>query len=101
MSDAWVVVVLVSACAIAFKVAGPVAIGGRQLPLWMLGMVAALAPALLAALVVTQVIQGDRAIVLDERLIGLAAAAATIALRAPVLVVVVAAATATGLARAV
>lgn len=69
--------------------------------MWMLGIVAALAPALLSALVVTQVIQGDRAIVLDERLIGLAAAAATIALRAPILVVVVAAAAATGLARAV
>ena len=58
-----------------------------------------LAPALLAALVVTQAVGGDRKIVLDERLLGIAAAIVAILLRVPLLVVVVAAAGVTALAR--
>jgi len=101
VADSWTVVLFVSVAAMALKASGPVALGGRELPRWMLGMVAALAPALLAALVVTQVVQGDRAIVIDERLLGLAAAAILIAARTPILVVIVGAAAATALARAV
>ena len=59
-----------------------------------------LAPALLAALVVTQAIGGDRRYVFDERLLGLAAAVVAIRLRAPLLAVVVVAAAVTALARA-
>jgi hypothetical protein len=58
-----------------------------------------LAPALLAALVVTQVFARDRELVLDARAIGLAAAAGALALRAPLLAVVAVAAAATALAR--
>ena len=53
-----------------------------------------LAPAVLAALVVTQTVAGRRSIVFDARLAGLAAGAIAIALRAPLLVVVVVAAAA-------
>jgi len=59
-----------------------------------------LAPALLAALVVTQLVGGDRRLVFDERLLGLAAAIVAIRLRAPLLAVVVAAAAVTAAARA-
>jgi hypothetical protein len=58
-----------------------------------------LAPALLAALVVTSVLADGRALVLDERLIGIGAAVIALVLRAPILVVVVVAAAATALAR--
>jgi hypothetical protein len=60
-----------------------------------------LGPAVLAALVVTQTVGGDRAIVLDERLAGVVAAAIALRLRAPILVVVVVAAVVTASLRAV
>ena len=58
-----------------------------------------LAPAVLAALVVTQAIGADRRLVFDERLLGLAAAIVAIRMRAPLLVIIVAAAGVTALAR--
>jgi branched-subunit amino acid transport protein len=88
------------AATIALKATGPVFLGGRSLPARLAGAVDLLAPAVLAALVVTQAVAGDREVVLDERLAGLAAAAAAIALRAPLLVVVVVAAVVTAAARA-
>ena len=50
-------VVLIAGCAVmtfAIKAAGPIALGGRELPAWFTGVVVLLAPALLAALIVTQ-----------------------------------------------
>ena len=88
------------AATFALKSVGPVLLGGRKLPDPVIRVVSLLAPALLAALVATQVLGGDRELVLDERLVGLAAAVMALALRAPILVVVVAAAAATALARA-
>ncbi|MBA4180472.1 MAG: branched-chain amino acid ABC transporter [Anaerolinea sp.] len=91
---------LVGLGAILFKAAGPVALGGRQLPARLSGLVGALAPALLAALIVTQVFGGDSELVLDARAAGLGAAAVLIAVRAPILAVVIGAAAVTALARA-
>jgi branched-subunit amino acid transport protein len=85
---------------IAFKAVGPVALGGRPLPPRLLGVIELLAPALLAALVVTQVFARERELVVDARAVGLLAAAAALALRAPLLAVVAIAAAATALARA-
>ena len=101
MSDAWIVVVLVGAFTIAFKAAGPVLLGGRTLPARLSGAVELLAPSLLAALVVTQAVGGKGGIVLDARLVGLAAAVVALALRAPLIVVVLVAALATALVRLV
>jgi Branched-chain amino acid transport protein (AzlD) len=56
---------------------------------------------LLAALVVVQAFAGDRALVLDARAAGLAVGAALVLLRAPFLLVVVAAAATAALVRAV
>ena len=43
------------------KAAGPVALGGRELPTWFTSVVVLLAPALLAALVATQALaDGDQ-----------------------------------------
>ena len=92
--------VAVGVLTIAFKALGPVALGGRTLPPRLLGVVELLAPALLAALVVTQVFARERELVVDSRAVGLAAAIVAVALRAPVLGVVVVAATTTALARA-
>ncbi len=100
MSDVWRAVILVGVGAMVCKAAGPVVIGGRQLPERVQGLVGTLAPALLAALVATQVFGGDHELVLDARALGLAAAAVGIAARAPILMVVIAAAVVTALARA-
>jgi branched-subunit amino acid transport protein len=44
----------------AIKSAGPVALGGRDLPAWFSSVVSLLAPALFAALIVTQVLADGR-----------------------------------------
>jgi branched-subunit amino acid transport protein len=81
VSEVWIAVVLVGGATVALKSVGPVLLGGRPLPDHVTGVVSLLAPAVLAALVVTQAVGGDREIELDARLVGLAAAVATAAAR--------------------
>jgi branched-subunit amino acid transport protein len=99
MTEVWIMVVVVGVLTVAFKALGPVALGGRSLPPRLLGVAELLAPALLAALVVTQVFGGDEELVVDARAVGLAAAGAALVLRLPILAVIVVAAAATALAR--
>ena len=100
MSSAWAVVILVGASTIAFRAAGPVVLGGRALPPRLASAFELLAPSLLAALVVTQAVGSKDGIVLDARLVGVAAAVVAILLRAPLIVVIVVAALATAFVRA-
>lgn len=100
MSDTWLAVIIVGAAAIVMKAAGPVVLGGRELPGRASLLVAALAPALLAALVVTNTVGAGQSLVLDARALGVGAAALCIAVRAPLLAAVLAAATVTAVARA-
>ena len=100
MIDAWVLVAVVGACTIALKSLGPLAIGGRELPRPVLGVVAFLAPTLLAALIVTQTFADGRHLTFDARAVGLAGGVVAVILRAPVLVVVVVAAGAAAATRA-
>ena len=99
MTTVWLVVLVVGAATVAFKATGPVLLGSRTLPPAIAGVVALLAPVLLAALVVTQTVGGDGELVLDARLAGVGAGAVAIAARAPLPAVVVVAAAATALAR--
>jgi branched-subunit amino acid transport protein len=101
VSPVWIAALAVGAATIVLKATGPVLLGGRELPSWLAGPVSMLAPAVLAAFVVTQSTAGDRELVADARLIGLGAGAIAVALRAPILVVVVAAAAAAAVARLV
>ena len=100
MSTTWLVVALVGVFTIAFKAAGPVLVGGRELPAQMTAAFELLAPSLLAALVVTQAVGGKEEIVVDGRLVGVGTAIVAVRLRAPLIVAIVAAALATALARA-
>jgi hypothetical protein len=100
VSSEWIAVLAVGVGTVALKGLGPVALGGRRLPPALTTVTSLLAPALLAALVVTQAFADGRKLVLDARAVGLATAAAAVALRAPLLVVVALAALATALARA-
>ena len=66
MSPVWLSVLVVGVATVAFKATGPVLLGRRAMPTWLAGPVAFLAPAVLAALVVTQAVGGHREIV-DRR----------------------------------
>jgi len=101
VSTVWLVVVLTSAGTLALKAAGPVLLGGRPLPERLSGVVTLVGPALLAALVAIGTFADGQRLVLDARVLGVAAAAVAIRLRAPVLLVVVIAAAVTGGVRAV
>jgi branched chain amino acid efflux pump len=101
MSETWIVVMGVGVATIAIKALGPVLLGGRALPERLDAVVRLLAPAVLAALVVTATFADERSLALDARAVGVAAAAVAFRLKAPVLVVLIVAAATTALVRAV
>ena len=92
MSTTWLIVVLVGAATVALKGLAPVLLGARELPPPLARVSGALAPALLAALVVVQTVGDGQALSVDPRVAGVAAAAVALLLRAPLLVVLVASA---------
>jgi branched-subunit amino acid transport protein len=100
VSAAWWTVALVGAFTIAIKGAGPVLLGGRPLPPRAARVISLLAPALLAAFVAVNTFGDERSLVVDERALGVGAAAVAVALKAPPLIAVVVAALVTALARA-
>jgi hypothetical protein len=67
----------------------------------VLSVVVLLAPALLAALVAVSIFGLGQDLVVDARVVGLFAAVAALVVRAPILVVVLTAAVATALTRAI
>ena len=95
----WVAIVAAALASAAIKATGPVLVGGRELSPRATAVVAMLAPALLAALVVTETFGEDRHLVLDERAVGVAVAGLALALRAPMLLAVALAVAVTALAR--
>ncbi len=92
-------IAVVGAVTIVFKASGPVLLGKRELPPRVVSVVEVLAPAMLAALVVTQTFGGDREIVIDERLAGVVAGGIAVWLKAPLLVVMLVAAVTAALVR--
>ena len=99
MSDTWLLIALVAAVTVVIKGVGPATMGDRELPPRLTGVVVLLAPALLAALVVTSALaDGDRWHVGADT-VGVAVGGLLLWRRAPVLVVVVAAAAVTALLR--
>jgi hypothetical protein len=101
MNDVWLVVGVVGVGTMAIKAVGPLLLGGRQLPARLSGVIELLAPALLGALIAVQTFGAGQALAIDERVLGVAAAAIAIWRKAPLLVVVVLAAVVTALARAI
>jgi branched-subunit amino acid transport protein len=102
LGDEWVLVGCLVATTAAIKAAGPVTLGGRELPARAIGVIALLAPALLAALVVTETFGGEGSeLTLDERALGVAGAGAVVALRGGILLAMAVAMALTAGARAV
>jgi branched-subunit amino acid transport protein len=87
----------------AIRAAGPVLLGSRELPAAFRGVVALVAPALLAALVVVQTVGAPEggAYEIDARVIGVGAAAVSLSRGAHMLAVVAIATVVTALARLV
>jgi branched-subunit amino acid transport protein len=101
MSDVWLTIVGLVVVTAAIKAAGPVLVGGRELPRWADGVIALLAPALLAALIVTDTFARGQELTLDARAAGLACAGVAVALRAPLLLTVLVAAAGAAAVRAI
>lgn len=101
MTTAWVVVLGASAGTLLLKGLAPAVFGGRALPPRLAGAMALLAPAVLAALIVTNTFASGRHLEVDPRAAGLGVALVAVLLRAPVLVVIVAAAGTAALLRAI
>jgi uncharacterized membrane protein len=96
----WITILAVALASAALRAAGPMLVGGRELPPSATAVITLLVPTVLTALVVTETFAEDGQLVLDEKAIGVAVAAVVLALRAPVLLAVVLAVAVTALARA-
>ncbi|MEA2277261.1 MAG: hypothetical protein QOI62_3026 [Solirubrobacteraceae bacterium] len=74
MSLVWISILLLAAVTFAFRAAGPVALGGRELPGWLNRAIAVLPAALMTALVVSQTLSSRGTIAIDARVVGVAVA---------------------------
>lgn len=101
MSAQWATVLAVGAGTVVLKAVGPVGVSGRRLPARATELLDMVAPAILAALVITEAFGSGRSLVLDARLAGVAAGIVAVVLRAPFWLVVIVGALATALVRLV
>lgn len=99
MSPEWAAILAIGAGTFLLKAVGPVGVSGRQLPPRATQLLELVAPAILAALVVTETFASGRSLAFDARLAGVGAGIVAVALRAPLWLVVLAGAVATALVR--
>ena len=100
MSTVWITIAVMTVVTFALKAAGPVVLGGRELPAGVSRILVLLPAALLTALVVVQTFGSDAELVLDARAGGVLAAAVAALLGRGMLVILVAAMATTALLRA-
>ena len=88
MADAWVLFALMFVTTALIRASGPVILGGRALPVRVAAVIGLLAPALLAALVMTETFGGDagKSLEVDERALGVAAAGGVMATKGDILI---------------
>jgi len=98
--DVWVAIGVLTVVCFAITAAGPVALGGRDLPRWADQLIALVPAALLPALIVVETFAHGKELVLDARAAGVAAAMVVLALRGSMLVVLLVAAGVTAGVRA-
>ena len=101
MSDVWVTIAVLTVATVLIRASGPVLLGGREMPARARGVIALVAPALLAALIVIETVGAPEggALELDARVLGVGAAAVALRFGASTLPVVALAALVTALAR--
>jgi branched chain amino acid efflux pump len=100
VTEIWITIAGLTVATMALKAAGPLLVGGRELPDAALAVIALLAPALLAALVLTGTFTDEQELTIDPRAAGLGCAAVAVWLRAPLLLTVLVAAAGTAAVRA-
>ena len=95
----WPAVFWLAVGSYALKAAGLVLLRGRRLPPFLDEVLLLLPAALFGALILTSTLGGDRALTIDARVVGVAAAAVAVWRRAGFIVVVLVAAATTALVR--
>jgi uncharacterized membrane protein len=85
MTALWTAIGVLAVANFAMKAAGPVFLGGRELPRPVLAVIALLAPAILAALVVVGTFSEDGRLKVDAQAVGVAVAGGAFLVRAPML----------------
>ena len=101
MTDVWITIAGLVVTTVAIKAAGPVIVGGRELPVGAYAVISLLAPALLTALILTDTFAREQDLTVDARTAGLACAGVAVALRAPLLLTVLVAAAGAAAVRAI
>ena len=103
MTEVWITIGVLTVTTAATRAAGPVLLGGRQVPERLRAVIALVAPALLAALVVIQTVGAPEggALEIDARLPGVLAAGAGLAIGISTLPVVALAMIVTAAVRAI
>jgi branched-subunit amino acid transport protein len=101
VTEVWITIAGLVVITAAIKAAGPVLVGGRELPRPAYAVIGLLAPALLTALILTDTFADGQDLTVDARAAGLACAALALVLRAPMLVVVLVAAVGAAVTRAI
>jgi branched-subunit amino acid transport protein len=99
VSDATIVLIVMTLGTFALKSAGPLVLGDRSLPVRMQHVVALLPAALLAALAIVSTVGDGSEIVVDARLVGLLVAGIALWRSMPFVVVIVLASAATAVIR--
>jgi branched-subunit amino acid transport protein len=103
VGEIWVTIAVLAVATAAIRASGPVLLGGRELPSRVQGVIALLAPALLAALVVVETVGAPEggSFEVDARIVGVGAAAVALRGGLSMLPVVAIAALATAAVRLV
>lgn len=99
MTSVWITIAALSLGTFAAKIIGPLTVGDRLPEGRGLRVTGLVAPAILAGLVVYETFAAEDGFTIDARVAGLAAAAAGLMARLPMIVVILLAAAATALTR--
>jgi branched-subunit amino acid transport protein len=99
VTEATIVLIVMTLGTFALKSAGPLVLGDRALPLGMQHVIALLPAALLAALAIVSTVGDGSEIAVDARLVGLLVAGVALWRRVPFVVVIVVASAATAFTR--
>ena len=99
--NVWVLIVGCVAATVTIKAAGPVLLGGRELPPVMLRVIAYLAPALLSALVVIAAFADGRELHVGAETVGMLAGGLLLSRGKPLVLAVLVAMVVTALLRAI
>jgi branched-subunit amino acid transport protein len=89
--EVWLLIGVLVLITATTKAIGPVFVGGRELPAWCTGVIALMAPALLAALVATSVFAEGQRLTLGADTVGVGVATLLLVLRVPLVLVCLAA----------